>query len=442
MLLTVVLSACILSAFFVANNLVINDNEVEAATGANYTGNCGTKNTSTGAAVADITFTYTHGTNGSVVVKGNGKTVISKGSTSTANTFIKHANTINAYTELVNCSYRFENVVFSGDCSSFFTVCKKMSSVTFVNCNFAGVTTCKSMFSGLGNLTSIDMSGISFDNCTSFELMFYNTSIGTANFKNVYMGKSATCKNMFQNSVVVNAYFDGATISNNSTSSTRILSYMFNGCSYLKKATFTGASISNVTAMDHMFNECHSLVSADFKGMDMSSCTTFADMFYNCYNMSTVTFAGASMGNGVTASTTKEMFKLCEDLTSVSFNNTNMLSVTDMSYMFQDCYSLMYTYFDGTRLNNVTTMAYMFNNCKSLLKFEMKATSESLQALTTMTHMFDNAVDISYFEMQNFNLAKLSNMEYMFANTDIRNVSFYHNTFGVSFSCANMFKEC
>ncbi len=120
MLLTVVLSACILSAFFVANNLVINDNEVEAAAGADYLNKaCGT----------NVIFNYYHSTGKIEVVPKSGYTnpQVDKAK------FQSYAGTVTAYTGSEASLVSFTGVQMPKDCSAFFSKCTEASNIVFTN---------------------------------------------------------------------------------------------------------------------------------------------------------------------------------------------------------------------------------------------------------------------------------------------------------------------
>ena len=76
------------------------------------------------------------------------------------------------------------------------------------------------------------------------------------------------------------------------TSSVTDMGSMFSGCSSLSSLDLSGLDTSKVTNMYGMFYGCTSLSSLDLSGLDTSNVTDMGSMFYGCSRLSSITLGG------------------------------------------------------------------------------------------------------------------------------------------------------
>lgn len=170
------------------------------------------------------------------------------------------------------------------------------------------------MFGGTkftGSNKTLDLSNLTWLNCTNFESMFNNCKAST---------------------------ITGSVDITNATN----IKFMFKDCSNLTAIpTFTGTT-SAITDFNQLFYNCSSVVS--FPAIDTSNGTNFPEMFKGCSSM--VTAPTINTGKGTNFS---NMFADCAALTTVP--EYNLSKATNLNYMFGGSYAL-----DDTSLDNILQM--------------------------------------------------------------------------------------
>ncbi len=121
------------------------------------------------------------------------------------------------------------------------------------------------------------------------------------------------------------------------------ISYMFSGCTKLKRIEFSNWDTNNIVNMACIFNECILLTSiSDISKWNTNNVIVMNNMFNKCNKLASL-----------------------PDISKWKTNN-----VINMSNMFNDCSSLIsLPDISKWNTNNVTNMNFMFNECKSLTSF-------------------------------------------------------------------------
>ena len=113
-----------------------------------------------------------------------------------------------------------------------------------------------SMFSGLLNLESLDLSSFDVSACTDFTSMFS----GDLKLKDLRFGDF-------------------------NTSNAQSMSYMFGDCISLESIDLSGFNTSNVQNMNYMFLHCYSLKELDLSHFDTHNVTQMGEVFECCYRL-------------------------------------------------------------------------------------------------------------------------------------------------------------
>lgn len=218
-------------------------------------------------------------------------------------------------------------------------------------------------FSNIKNLSTISFNNIEFDNCINLSHFFDNS------------GKLATINNL--NSL--------------NTRKVNDMSYMFNGCKYLKN-------------------------SYDLSGLETDSAINLSNMFYNTRF---TTLTGLENWNTANVIDMSSMFSSMTSLTSSpSISNWNVSSVENMSNMFSGCSKLA----GNINLSNWTTnslkdTSFMFNSLR-LLNSITGLENFNMSHVQNMESMFANlAVVTSIGDISNWNVSNVTNMKGLFQNS-------------------------
>lgn len=135
---------------------------------------------------------------------------------------------------------------------------------------------------------------------------------------------------------------------------------------YLETISIKNAKISKLS---YIFNGCYFLKSADITGLDVSEDTSgsLSRMFYNCFALTSV--VGLNSINMSTISNLYNMFYSCRSLTSLDISSWDTSHITSMGYMFagaRQLSSLGNITFDLTSITSKAGVDSMFNGCTAL----------------------------------------------------------------------------
>ena len=164
-------------------------------------------------------------------------------------------------------------------------------------------------FTGMSNLSSIDLSGVNTSKVTNMNSLFYNcglTSLDLSDFN--------TMKVTDMNS-------------------------MFRGCNKLTSLDLSRLITLNVTNMNCMFMSCTALEDLDMSNFNTGSVTDMSNMFYNCLKLETLDLSSFDTKN---VTDMDNMFQSCNALTTIFVSNEwNVDAVTSSTDMFTDCQNIV-----------------------------------------------------------------------------------------------------
>ena len=147
------------------------------------------------------------------------------------------------------------------------------------------------------------------------------------------------------------------------TSKTTLMITMFAGCTSLNSLNLFGFNTSNVTNMDMMFADCSSLTELNLSSFNTSNVLSLTEMFYMCSNLSSLDLSSFETSNVVYFSS---MFCGCSSLASLDVSNFDTSSAQDLSGMFNRCSTLKSLNLSSFNTANAISVSGMFYGCTSL----------------------------------------------------------------------------
>ena len=246
------------------------------------------------------------------------------------------------------------------------------------------------MFSDLGNVDRIDMTGINTSRVKDMSWMFNS-------YENLYKHIE---------------------LSNFDTSNAEDMSYMF-GTSGMKTMEnidpidFSRFNTSKVKNMEGMFLNSF-LPSLDIKNFDTSNVKNMARMFDGLKNVRNLDL---SDWNVKKVNNIQTIFTRSNNLQSLNLSGWQMDSVTSMYSMFSGLVNLTSLNLTGFTTKNVTNMQYMFADVHKLADLDLSSFDTS--KVTTMNNMFGNMESLNNINLSSFNTSNVTDMSglFMMGNT-------------------------
>lgn len=135
-----------------------------------------------------------------------------------------------------------------------------------------------------------------------------------------------TCKNMFTGSSNVTSI----DLTGLDTKNVESMANMFKDCRNLKDLDVSKLNTSNVKDMFRMFYKCLVLPSLNLSSWKTSKVVDMYQMFYSCHAIKTLNLSSFNTSN---VRTMEQMFEYCEELTTLDLTNFNTQKAETM-YMF------------------------------------------------------------------------------------------------------------
>ena len=149
-------------------------------------------------------------------------------------------------------------------------------------------------------------------------------------------------------------------LSNFNSSELTIIDYMFDGCSPLESINFGNFSTSKMEIMEYVFQNCYSLTSLNLSSFDTSKVTDFHYMFHNCTSLKELDLSNFNTSSCIC---TLHMFDGCTSLISLNLDSFDTSQVTYMYNMFQNCESLISLNLKHFNDSSLKKYENMFSGC-------------------------------------------------------------------------------
>lgn len=242
------------------------------------------------------------------------------------------------------------------------------------------------MFSDLGDVDRIDMTGINTSRVKDMSWMFDSR------------------ENLYKH----------IELSNFDTSNAEDMSYMFarndmKNMENVDPIDFSRFNTSKAKNMERMFYNSF-LPSLDIRNFDTSNVENMKQMFDGLKNVRNLDLSGWNVKK---VNNIQGIFHRLDKLQSLNLSGWQMDSVTDMNRMFSSFTDLTSLNLTGFTTKNVTNMAYMFAEVSKLADLDLSSFDTS--KVTNMGSMFSNMGSLNNINLSSFNTSNVTDMSGLFA---------------------------
>ena len=303
-----------------------------------------------------------------------------------------------------------EKVHLNKDARSMFSGMSNLTTLNISNFDTSQVTNMSSMFSGMSNLTALDLSNFDTSQAMYMGSMFQGMSnITTLDLSNFDTSKVTSMYAMFSGM----SNLTTLSISNFYTSKVTYMSSMFLGMSKLTTLDLSNFDTSQVKYMNYMFSGMSNLTTLNISNFDTSQVT---DMSYMFMHMSSLTTLDLSNFNTSKVTNMGNMFYGMRNLTTFNLSSFDTSKVTNMASMFSGMSNLTTLDLSNFDTSQVTNMVSMFSNMSSLTALDLSSFNTS--KVISMVAMFNGMSNLTALDLSNFDTSQVKYMDSMFSLLD------------------------
>lgn len=296
------------------------------------------------------------------------------------------------------------------------------------------------MFSDLGNVDRIDMTGINTSRVKDMSWMFNSyenlykhielSNFDTSNAEDMsYMFGTSGMKTMenidpidfsrFNTSKVKNmegmflkSFLPSLDIKNFDTSNVKNMSLMFGGLKNVRNLDLSDWNVKKVNNIQAIFSRSNKLQSLNLSGWQMDSVTSMQAMFIALFDLTSLNLTGFTTKNVTNMS---NMFADVRKLADLDLSSFDTSKVTDMGNMFNNMGSLNNINLSSFNTSNVTDMSEMFSmTIVNPPISNLDLSSFNTSNVTDMHGMFQGMAHLSNLNLQSFDTRNVTNMKAMF----------------------------
>ena len=231
-------------------------------------------------------------------------------------------------------------VIANEDSSYLFREFRSVVSIEFNN-NFdtSNVVNMGQMFNNCTSLVQLDLSSFDTTNVTSMFSMFCMwdnalSAVPDNKLISIKFGENFKTNNVTD----MRSMFAGLTelrtldVSNFDTSNVTTMFHMFMSCQSLTELNVSNFNTSQVTDMSMMFNDCQNLVALNLSNFDTSNVENMSGMFWDCRNLINLNLCTFDTSKVINMS---QMFQNTFNLQHVYVGSNWSTSQADTTYMFR-----------------------------------------------------------------------------------------------------------
>ena len=303
-----------------------------------------------------------------------------------------------------------EKVHLNKDARSMFSGMSNLTTLNISNFDTSKVMNMSSMLSGMSNLTTLDLSNFDTSQAMYMGSMFQGMSnITTLDLSNFDTSKVTSMYAMFSGM----SNLTTLSISNFDTSKVTYMSSMFLGMSKLTALNLSNFDTSQVKYMNYMFSGMSNLTTLNISNFDTSQVT---DMSYMFMHMSSLTTLDLSNFNTSKVTNMGNMFYGMRNLTTFNLSSFDTSKVTNMASMFSGMSNITTLDLSNFDTSQVTNMVSMFSNMSSLTALDLSSFNTS--KVISMVAMFNGMSNLTALDLSNFDTSQVKYMDSMFSLLD------------------------
>jgi surface protein len=194
------------------------------------------------------------------------------------------------------------------------------------------------------------------------------------------------------------------------------LSYLFAGCGIFEGTGIEQWDVTNITDMSYLFTNATTFNNTNLGqwATNTSNVQTMTHMFDGASS-----FTGTSIENWDVSEVTNMSFMFANSgLRNETLGDWNTSKVNTMASMFQGIYDFSGNSLELFDVSGVTDMSYMFANTNQFNNTALGSGYWHTSNVQTMAHMFDGALAFVGTSIEAWDVSGVSNMAFMFANTE------------------------
>lgn len=307
-----------------------------------------------------------------------------------------------------------DTIYFNPNCSGMFSGITELTSIDLSHIDSAFVTYIEKMFSGCTGIVSTNISTLSTESVVDMESMFD----GCAKLTTVTYGDKFVFGDALKELMMA-------------ANATNPTYHMYNGCpankpegwiggewtsdgTYAKATTLsTGAAINAVIdATATSFNRSITPPPLSTSTTDISkdgdgSVVTWYD------SLTKIQYWYSEYGTVYLNENASNMFAGKSNLVSIDVSSINVSKTTNMGYLFEGCGNLSSLNISGWNTSSVQYMNQMFQNCKKLTELDLSTFDVS--KVTNFDSIFENCIGLVTLNISGWNTSSAINMYDMFA---------------------------
>ncbi len=273
-----------------------------------------------------------------------------------------------------------------------------------------------SLFYGLENMQSLDLSGMKTDDVTVMSNLFWNCrSLRRVDLSNLNTSQVTDMNHMFY----LCESLTQIDLSSFDTRQVTDMSYMFCCCSALQTLQL-GNHFKTLaaTTMRNMLWGCKSLEQINLRAFDTRAVTDMSGMLGYCDGLSSIDLSNFDTRQVTNMS---EMLAGCSKLSTLDLSSFDTRQVTDMSYMLKGCSSLVRLDLSGMDTRSVTNMFQMLDGCKSLKRVNLNGFDT--RQVADMRYMMENCESLLFLDLNSFTLCDPADLRGMLSGTCAANAT-------------------
>ena len=238
--------------------------------------------------------------------------------------------------KLILAGNRSGKIVANADSTSAFNGFTALTAFTGLDkLDTSNVANMQTMFNGLENIQTLDLSSFNTAKVTNFRGIFGGDKKLTT--LNLTGWDTSAAKDMGEMFYRCNALTTISGLSKFNTAHATDMSGMFQGCTAMTALDLSNFNTANVKTMGMMFYQCSNLETVKLTSFDTSNVTNLYAMFQYCSKLKTVDL---SSFNTAKVTTMRSMFGSCKAVESLDLSSFDTSAVTNMSAAFDGCQTL------------------------------------------------------------------------------------------------------